>query len=75
VIKAFKILNCRDWGRIDLRVGIDGQIYILDVNPIAGIAPGSWLPNSARFAGFDYPAFINRILDVALDRINGTNLF
>ncbi len=75
VIRAFKTLFCRDWGRIDLRVGLDDQIYILDVNPIAGISPGGWLPNSAQIAGMDYAAFVNRILDIALDRISGANRY
>ena len=75
VIRAYKTLYCRDWGRIDLRVGFDDQIYILDVNPIAGISPGGWLPNSAQIAGLDYAAFVNRILDIAIDRVSERNCY
>jgi D-alanine-D-alanine ligase len=69
-LRAFKALECRDWGRMDLRLGEDGQLYILDLNPIAGIAPGYWLPNSAKAANLDYAAFINSILDHAWERIH-----
>ncbi len=72
-MQVFRTLECRDWCRIDFRLGENRQLYILEANPIAGIAPGYWLPNSARVAGLDYQAFINRILDIALDRIQGQN--
>ncbi len=74
-VRAFRTLECRDWCRIDFRLGVDHQLYILEANPIAGIAPGYWLPNSARVANLDYQAFINRILDIAIDRIQGGNRY
>ena len=73
--RAFSTLGCRDWCRIDFRLGDDHQLYVLEANPIAGIAPGYWLPNSAQVANLDYPAFINRILDISLDRIQGGNRY
>ncbi|HSB66599.1 MAG TPA: hypothetical protein VLD65_08465 [Anaerolineales bacterium] len=70
VLQAFKVLECRDWCRIDLRLGNDGKLYVLELNPIARIAPGYWLPNSAIAAGLDYTTLINRILDIAWERIH-----
>ncbi len=69
-LKAFKALECRDWCRIDLRLGNDGNLYVLELNPIAGIAPGYWLPNSAQVANINYDGFINKILDIAWERIH-----
>jgi len=69
VVHAFIALECRDWGRVDMRMDEKGKLYVLELNPIAGIAPGYWLPNSAAVAGLDYPAFINRILDIAWERV------
>jgi D-alanine-D-alanine ligase len=69
VIKAYQALECRDWCRIDLRLGTDDNLYILELNPIAGIAPGYWLPRSATLVNLDYAAFINKILDIALERV------
>lgn len=68
-IRAFRTLGCLDWCRIDLRLGNDNQLYILELNPIAGIAPGYWLPNAAQVANLDYTAFINGILNIARERI------
>jgi len=67
-IKAFKALDCRDWCRIDFRLGGDGQLFLLELNPIAGIAPGYWMPNSAAVAHLDYNQFINTILNIAWKR-------
>jgi D-alanine-D-alanine ligase len=72
-LKAYKALDCRDWCRIDLRLGIDDALYVLELNPIAGIAPGYWLPNSAEVASINYTEFINRILDIALERIQNNH--
>jgi D-alanine-D-alanine ligase len=73
VLKAFKAMQCRDWCRIDLRLGSSDHIYVLELNPIAGIAPGYWLPNSAAVAGLDYEHFINTILDIAWERVRSAH--
>ncbi len=67
-INAFNALECRDWGRVDMRVGDDGVPQVLELNPIAGIDPTYWLPRSAVAAGMDYPALIGAIIDTACQR-------
>lgn len=67
-LRAFRALGCRDWGRVDMRLALDGELYVLELNPIAGIAPGYWLPRSAEVAGLSYADFINEILTQALLR-------
>ncbi len=67
-LKAFKALECRDWCRVDFRLGSDDRLYVLELNPIAGIGPGYWLPNSAEVVHLNYSGFINKILNIALDR-------
>jgi D-alanine-D-alanine ligase len=72
-LKAFQALECRDWCRIDLRLGSDDCLYVLELNPIAGIAPGYWLPKSAEAAQMDYAGFVNKILDIAWERVHGSS--
>jgi D-alanine-D-alanine ligase len=67
-LRAFRALECRDWCRIDMRVGADGMPQVLELNPIAGIDPTYWFPRSARAAGLAYPALIQTILDAARQR-------
>jgi D-alanine-D-alanine ligase len=71
-VKAFKVLNCRDVCRIDLRLDINGRPHILDVNPLPGVIPNpdahSCLPEAARAAGYTYHQLILTILWHALKR-------
>ena len=67
-VRAFQALECRDWGRIDMRVGADGMPQVLELNPIAGIDPTYWLPRSAAAAGMDYEALIGAIIHAACRR-------
>jgi D-alanine-D-alanine ligase len=67
-LRAFYALECRDWGRVDMRVGADGIPQVLELNPIAGLDPVCWFPRSARAAGMDYPTLMQTILDLACQR-------
>lgn len=70
--EAFRVLGCRDWARLDLRLDERGRPSILEVNPLPGILPrpeeNSCFPKAARAAGMDYVALIHRVLDVARRR-------
>ena len=67
-VRAFQALECRDWCRVDMRLGQDGVPQVLELNPIAGIDPAYWFPRSARAAGMDYPTLIQAILGAACQR-------
>jgi D-alanine-D-alanine ligase len=67
-LRAFHALECRDWCRVDMRVGSDGVPQVLELNPIAGLDPTYWFPRSARAAGMEYATLIRTILDIACAR-------
>jgi D-alanine-D-alanine ligase len=67
-LRAFRALECRDWCRVDMRVGADGIPQVLELNPIAGLDPTCWFPRSARADGMDYTTLIRTILDIACQR-------
>lgn len=67
-VRAYRALECRDWGRVDMRVGADGVPQVIELNPIAGIDPTYWLPRSALAAGMDYTTLIHAILNAARQR-------
>ena len=67
-LRAFYALECRDWCRVDMRVGADGIPQVLELNPIAGLDPACWFPRSARAAGMDHPTLMQTILDLACQR-------
>ena len=65
---AFHALGLQDYGRIDLRLTHDDEVYVLEVNPNPFIAAGHELAMSAEKAGMKYEDFIQRIVDEALAR-------
>jgi D-alanine-D-alanine ligase len=68
-IKAFKLLECRDFARVDFRVSPDGLPYFLEINPLAGLNPhSSDLCIMSRLAGVSYNDLITAILNSALKR-------
>jgi len=66
-LRAFKILECRDYARIDIRFR-DGVPYILEVNANPDIAPDAGLARAARAAGLNYTQFIARMINLVLSR-------
>jgi D-alanine-D-alanine ligase len=65
---AFHALWLQDYGRLDLRLTHDHEVYVLEANPNPFIAQGHELANAAEKAGMSYRAFVQRIVDEAMDR-------
>lgn len=70
--RAYTILRCRDWCRIDVRLDSKGNPNILELNPLPGIIPdpkaNSCFPKAARAAGISYNELIQTVLGIALNR-------
>ena len=65
--RIYKILELSSYARIDLRLSKDGKIYVLEANPNAGIARDEDVIFSAKKAGLSYEAFIQKILNLAIN--------
>jgi D-alanine-D-alanine ligase len=67
--KAYNVLRCRDWCRIDVRLDDAGQPHILELNPLPGILPkpedNSCFPKAARAAGLGYDRLLQSVLGFA----------
>jgi D-alanine-D-alanine ligase len=76
-LDAFRVLGCRDWARVDVRLDAAGVPNVLEVNPLPGILPdpadNSCLPKAARAAGISYDELIQNCLKYAAAR-QGVNL-
>jgi D-alanine-D-alanine ligase len=69
-LKAWRILGCRDAGRIDLRCDEAGRPSFMEVNPLAGLHPEhSDLPILAAKIGMGYVELIRRIVESATQRV------
>lgn len=68
-LETWRIMGCRDGGRVDLRGDGEGNILVLEVNPLAGLHPThSDLPMIWTAAGREYAGLIGSIVDSALER-------
>jgi len=69
-LAAWKALNGRDGGRIDLMYDNEGNANFIEANPLAGLNPNhSDLPILANLYGLTYKNLIKEILDSALERV------
>lgn len=72
VLDAYRVLGCRDWSRIDVRLDAAGVPNVVEVNPLPGILPdpedNSCFPKAARAAGLAYDELIQSCLRLAADR-------
>ena len=69
-LAAWRILGCRDAGRVDLRCDADGVPNFMEVNPLAGLHPEhSDLPILATKVGLPFVELIGRIVNSAAERI------
>jgi len=68
---AFHALWLQDYGRVDLRLTHDDEVYVLEVNPNPFVAFEHEMANAAEKAGMGYDDFIQRIVDEALERDHG----
>jgi D-alanine-D-alanine ligase len=74
VLDAYRIMRCRDWSRIDIRLDKNGIPNIIEINPLPGILPdpsdNSCFPKAARTAGISYHDMLNKVLYAAARRYN-----
>jgi D-alanine-D-alanine ligase len=67
-LRAFEVLGCRDFARLDFRVSPDGVPYFLEINPLPGLGDYSDLVIMAIKLGWSYEALIGAVLSAALER-------
>jgi D-alanine-D-alanine ligase len=67
-VRAYKAAGLRDYGRIDVRLAHDDEIYIVEANPNPYLADGEDLAWAAEEGGHPYPQFIEKIAEMALTR-------
>jgi D-alanine-D-alanine ligase len=70
--KAFHVMGCRDWCRIDVRLDAGGRPNIIELNPLPGVLPrpeqNSCFSKAARAAGLSYDELILGVADAAIAR-------
>src|SRR5512138_1966053 len=67
---VYRVLGVRDLGRIDLRLGDDGQIYFLEVNALPSLEPGAGIYAAAALEGLHEDAVLGAVIQSATQRWN-----
>jgi D-alanine-D-alanine ligase len=69
-LRAWRVLGCRDGGRVDIRCDADGHPLFMEVNPLAGLHPQhSDLPILCTALGISFEYLIGRIVASASTRV------
>jgi D-alanine-D-alanine ligase len=73
VVKAYRVLGCRGWGRIDVMIAAKTrEPSLLEINTSPGMTGHSLVPMSARAAGIGYEDLCLQLLaDATLDQEQG----
>ncbi len=67
--KAFVALDCAGMTRVDFFQDRDsGEIYLNEVNTIPGFTPVSMYPMMWAATGLPYPALLDRLIELAVER-------
>lgn len=74
-LEAYRVLGCRDAGRVDLRCDANGVPNFMEINPLAGMHPDhSDLPILCSLAGLSYQELVQGIVESACRRLPAASI-
>jgi len=72
-LAAYRALKLRDYGRIDMRLAPNGDVYVIEANPNPWLASRQEFAMAAKASGLTYSETISTIVDLAMSRyLNAT---
>ncbi len=70
--RAFEVLGCYDCARVDMRLDAEENLQLLEVNSLPSLGEHGSYTIGAQRVGLDFPALVNRLVEVASTRYFGT---
>ena len=70
-VRAFEAAGCEGLARVDFFYTPEGEIVINEINTMPGFTPHSMYPRMWAASGLDYPALIDELISLALERRAG----
>lgn len=68
-LEAFQALGCYGYARADLRLSPENISYLLEINTLPGMTEHSLVPKAARAEGIAFPQLVDKIITLALERM------
>ena len=65
---AFQAIDCAGMARVDFFLDRQGQLWLNELNTIPGFTSTSMFPRQWEAGGLPFPALIERLVDLALER-------
>ena len=69
--RAFRAVGCEGLARVDFFLMPDGSLIVNELNTMPGFTPLSMFPRMWAATGVDYPALVERLIQLALSRDTG----
>ncbi|AWB10008.1 D-alanine--D-alanine ligase [Thermodesulfobium acidiphilum] len=66
-IKAYKVFDCKGFGRIDMFVDEDENIYLSEINTIPGLTANSLFTKEVKAAGYTFQEIVKLLIKLALE--------
>ncbi len=67
-LQAFKIMGCRDYARVDMRLDKNNNLFVLEVNPNPDLTESAGFMRSAEAAGYSYVQTLKKIINFTWNR-------
>lgn len=67
-LDTYAIMDCLDYGRVEIRVDKDNNPYVLELNPNPPINRGGYLANAAKLVDMNYGDLLEEIITMAISR-------
>ena len=66
--KAYRVMNCQGFTRVDMFVCENGEIILNELNTIPGLTATSRYPSMISHAGYKFNELIDRLIELALQK-------
>ncbi|KKQ27359.1 MAG: D-alanine-D-alanine ligase-like protein [Candidatus Magasanikbacteria bacterium GW2011_GWC2_37_14] len=67
-IDTYRILGCRDYGRVEFRVDKEGNPFVIEINPNPTLDTENDFVDSAKLINLEYADLIEEIIWLAIER-------